>query len=193
MREASVERNTLETKVAARIFLDGEGKSDVRTGIGFYDHMLTAFARHGLFDLALTCEGDLNVDGHHTVEDSGIVLGQAIAKALGDKKGITRVGSCALPMDEALAFCALDISARPYLAFEADFHAPMVGDFATELAEEWFRAVAVNAGLTLHIRCTGKNSHHMLEAMFKAFGRALRQAAQLDPRVHGVPSTKGSL
>lgn len=192
-RRALEERNTLETKIRCSIDLDGAGKTRLESGIAFFDHMLNAFARHGLFDLELSCQGDLDVDGHHSVEDCGIVLGKAIAKALGDKRGIRRVGSCTLPMDESLAFCALDVSARPYLAFAADFPTQRCGGFDTELAKEFFRAVAVNAGLTLHLRVQGENSHHMLEALFKAFGRALRQGVELDERVQGVPSTKGVL
>ena len=193
IRCALEERNTLETKIRCAIDLDGAGKTRLESGIAFFDHMLNAFARHGLFDLELSCQGDLDVDGHHTVEDCGIVLGKAIAKALGDKRGIRRVGSCALPMDESLAFCALDVSTRPYLAFAADFPTERCGGFDTELAKEFFRAVAVNAGLTLHLRVQGENSHHMLEALFKAFGRALREGVSLDERVQGVPSTKGVL
>lgn len=192
-RRALEERNTLETKIRCSIDLDGAGKTRLESGIAFFDHMLNAFARHGLFDLELSCQGDLDVDGHHSVEDCGIVLGKAIAKALGDKRGIRRVGSCTLPMDESLAFCALDVSARPYLAFAADFPTQRCGGFDTELAKEFFRAVAVNAGLTLHLRVQGENSHHMLEALFKAFGRALREGVSLDERVQGVPSTKGVL
>ena len=192
-RCALEERNTLETKIRCAIDLDGAGKTRLESGIAFFDHMLNAFARHGLFDLELSCRGDLDVDGHHSVEDCGIVLGKAIAKALGDKRGIRRVGSCALPMDESLAFCALDVSARSYLAFAADFPTQRCGGFDTELAKEFFRAVAVNAGLTLHLRVQGENSHHMLEALFKAFGRALREGVSLDERVQGVPSTKGVL
>ena len=192
-RCALEERNTLETKIRCAIDLDGAGKTRLESGIAFFDHMLNAFARHGLFDLELSCRGDLDVDGHHSVEDCGIVLGKAIAKALGDKRGIRRVGSCTLPMDESLAFCALDVSARPYLAFAADFPTQRCGGFDTELAKEFFRAVAVNAGLTLHLRVQGENSHHKLEALFKAFGRALRQGVELDERVQGVPSTKGVL
>ena len=165
----------------------------MHSGIGFFDHMLSAVAKHGLFDLTVRVKGDLEVDGHHTVEDTGIVLGAAIAQALGDKKGIRRVGSCFMPMDESLSFCALDISGRPYLEYEAERPAPMCGDYASELCEEFFRAVAVAAGLTLHLKTTGRNTHHMIEAMYKAFARALRDAAAIDPRVKGVPSTKGVL
>ena len=192
-RSAAVQRRTLETDISCSLCLDGEGKASLNTGIAFFDHMLSAFARHGLFDLTLSCAGDLQVDGHDSVEDCGIVLGQAIAKALGDKAGLSRVGSCWLPMDESLAFCALDVSQRPYLAFDARFPTERCGSFDTELAQEFFRAVAVNAGLTVHLKVTGENSHHMLEALFKAFGRALRQGVAIDPRVKGVPSTKGVL
>ena len=180
MRSAEIARETRETSISLELELDGEGDANISTGIGFFDHMLDAMCRFGLIDLELKCTGDLDVDAHHTVEDCGICLGQAIARALGDKAGIMRVGSCMFPMDEALAVCALDISGR--------------GLFDCQLAEEFFRAVAVNAGITLHIRCEyGHNSHHMLEAMFKSFGRALMQAAEVSPRVRGVPSTKGVL
>lgn len=186
-------RKTGETDIQVVIDLDGEGKADIATGIGFFDHMLCAVAKHGLFDLTVKVQGDLEVDGHHTVEDTGIVLGAAIAQALGDKKGIRRVGSCFMPMDESLSFCALDISGRPFLQYEADLPAPMCGGYASELCEEFFRAVAVSAGLTVHLKTTGRNTHHMIEAMYKAFARALRDAVALDPRVKGVPSTKGVL
>ena len=193
MRIGEQARKTGETDIFVSIQLDGEGNADVHSGIGFFDHMLSAVAKHGLFDLTVRVKGDLEVDGHHTVEDTGIVLGAAIARALGDKKGICRVGSCFMPMDESLSFCALDISGRPYLEYEAELPAPMCGDYASELCEEFFRAVAVAAGLTLHLKTTGRNTHHMIEAMYKAFARALRDAAAIDPRVKGVPSTKGVL
>ena len=193
MRTAVVSRHTKETQIEVRLNLDGTGACSVSTGIGFFDHMLSAVAKHGLFDLTVRVKGDLEVDGHHTVEDTGIVLGAAIAQALGDKKGIRRVGLCFMPMDESLSFCALDISGRPYLEYEAELPAPMCGDYASELCEEFFRAVAVAAGLTLHLKTTGRNTHHMIEAMYKAFARALRDAASIDPRVKGVPSTKGVL
>ncbi len=194
MRKAEVSRESRETKISLTLNLDGSGRTDIRTGIGFFDHMLDAMCRFGLLDLTLRCEGDLQVDGHHTVEDVGIVLGRAIRDALGDRVGIRRVGSAWLPMDEALAFCALDISGRPYLAFGAEFTAPMVGAFDTQLAEEFFRALAGNAGLTLHLKAeAGRNDHHKLEALFKAFGLALRDAAAVDPRIQGVLSTKGML
>ena len=194
MRRAEVSRESRETKISLTLNLDGAGKTDIRTGIGFFDHMLDAMCRFGLFDLTLRCEGDLRVDGHHTVEDVGIVLGRALRETLGDRVGIRRAGSAWLPMDEALAFCALDISGRPYLAFDAAFAAPMVGAYDTQLTEEFFRALAGNAGLTLHLRlAAGKNDHHKIEALFKAFGLAMRDAAALDPRIQGVLSTKGML
>lgn len=194
MRTATITRTTRETDIALQLNLDGSGKTSLNTGVGFFDHMLDALSRFALLDLTLTCQGDIQVDAHHTVEDVGICLGRAIREALGDRAGIRRVGSAYLPMDEALAFAAIDISGRPYLAFDADFTAPMVGAFDTQLAEEFFRAVAVNAGLTVHVKVlAGRNDHHKLEALFKAFGLALRDAAAVDPRVTGVLSTKGAL
>lgn len=194
-RTATIERKTLETDIRLTLRLDGSGASHVATGIGFFDHMLTAFARHGLFDLELTVRGDLHVDGHHTVEDVGICLGQAISRALGDKAGIRRYGAAYVPMDEALVLCVVDVSGRPYLAFDGfRFATPLIGTFATELTEEFFRAVAVHAGITLHLRSHNPgNAHHVVEAAFKAFARALDEATRLDPRVQGIPSTKGSL
>ncbi|MBR6954405.1 MAG: imidazoleglycerol-phosphate dehydratase HisB [Clostridia bacterium] len=194
MRSAQTERKTRETDIALSLNLDGSGKTQIDTGVGFFDHMLDAFSRFALVDLTLRCRGDLAVDAHHTVEDVGICLGKALREALGDRAGIRRTGSAWMPMDEALAFCALDISGRPYLAFSASFLGPMCGTMDTQLAEEFFRAVAVNAGLTLHLRVAeGRNDHHKMEALFKAFGLALRDAAAVDPRVTGVLSTKGSL
>lgn len=194
MRTATITRTTKETDIALQLNLDGSGKTSLNTGVGFFDHMLDALSRFALLDLTLTCQGDTQVDAHHTVEDAGICLGRAIREALGDRAGIRRVGSAYLPMDEALAFAAIDISGRPYLAFDAEFTAPMVGAFDTQLAEEFFRAVAVNAGLTVHVKVlAGRNDHHKLEALFKAFGLALRDAAAVDPRVTGVLSTKGAL
>lgn len=194
MRTATITRTTKETDIALQLNLDGSGKTSLNTGVGFFDHMLDALSRFALLDLTLTCRGDIQVDAHHTVEDVGICLGQAIREALGDRAGIRRVGSAYLPMDEALAFAAIDISGRPYLTFDAEFTAPMVGAFDTQLAEEFFRAVAVNAGLTVHVKVlAGRNDHHKLEALFKAFGLALRDAAAVDPRVTGVLSTKGAL
>ena len=194
MRTATITRTTRETDIALQLNLDGSGQTSITTGVGFFDHMLDALSRFALLDLTLTCRGDTQVDAHHTVEDTGICLGRAIREALGDRAGIRRVGSAYLPMDEALAFAAIDISGRPYLAFDAEFTAPMVGAFDTQLAEEFFRAVAVNAGLTVHVKVlAGRNDHHKLEALFKAFGLALRDAAAVDPRVTGVLSTKGAL
>lgn len=194
MRTATITRTTRETDIALQLNLDGSGKTSLNTGVGFFDHMLDALSRFALLDLTLTCRGDIQVDAHHTVEDVGICLGRAIREALGDRAGIRRVGSAYLPMDEALAFAAIDISGRPYLTFDAEFTAPMVGAFDTQLAEEFFRAVAVNAGLTVHVKVlAGRNDHHKLEALFKAFGLALRDAAAVDPRVTGVLSTKGAL
>ena len=194
MRTANMARATRETDISLTLNLDGSGRTELSTGVGFFDHMLDAFCRFALIDLTLRCKGDLQVDAHHTVEDVGICLGRAIREALGDRAGIRRVGSAYLPMDEALAFAAIDISGRPYLAFQAEFAAPMVGTMDTQLAEEFFRAVAVNAGLTVHAKVLeGRNDHHRMEALFKAFGLALRDAARLEKRVQGVLSTKGSL
>ena len=194
MREATISRKTRETDISLTLSLDGSGRTSIVTGIGFFDHMLDALCRFGQLDLTLRCAGDLDVDAHHTVEDCGICLGKALREALGDRAGIRRVGSAYLPMDEALAFAALDISGRPYLAWSAAFLAPMCGGMDTQLAEEFFRALAVNAGLTLHLKVIeGRNDHHKMEALFKAFGLALREAAGPDGRVRGVLSTKGSL
>lgn len=193
-RIANVKRDTKETFIDLTLDMDGSGKAQISTGVGFFDHMLDAFSRFALVDLTLNCKGDLHVDAHHTVEDCGICLGRAIREALGDRAGIRRVGSAYLPMDEALAFAAIDISGRPYLTFDATFAAPMCGAMDTQLAEEFFRAVSVNAGLTVNMKVIdGKNDHHKMEALFKAFGLALRDAASLDPRVVGVLSTKGKL
>ena len=192
-RAATVVRQTKETNIELTLGLDG-GEVVVDTGVGFFDHMLTALAVHGGFGLQLTAEGDWNVDCHHTVEDTGIVLGRAFKQALGDRSGIVRYGHAMIPMDEALGFCAVDVSGRPYLVFDAEFAAPMCGQFDTQLAEEFFRAFAVNAGLTLHLKVLyGKNDHHKLEALSKALGLALRDAASIDNRIEGVLSTKGSL
>jgi imidazoleglycerol-phosphate dehydratase len=192
MRTAEIKRKTKETDIEVFVKLDGEGKVSIDTGIGFFDHMLTAFGVHGGMDLDIRCTGDLNVDGHHTVEDVGIVLGQAVAKALGNKSGIARYGSAFVPMDEALAFCALDISGRPFLAFNADFTDSRCGEFDTCLTEEFFRAFAMNSGITLHIREEyGKNDHHIIEGMFKAAAHALKDAAAITGG--GVLSTKGVL
>ncbi len=194
MRTASITRKTKETDIALTLCIDGTGKTELSTGVGFFDHMLDALCRFAQFDLALNCAGDLQVDAHHTVEDVGICLGKALREALGDRAGIRRVGSAYLPMDEALAFAAIDVSGRPYLAWDADFTAPMCGAMDTQLAEEFFRAVAVNAGLTVHMNLlAGRNDHHKMEALFKAFGLALRDAARIDTNIQGVLSTKGSL
>lgn len=193
-RTAEIQRKTKETDICVTINLDGAGKAEISTGIGFFDHMLEGFSRHGFFDLSCHVKGDLHVDGHHTVEDTGIVLGQAIAKALGDKKGICRYGSFTLPMDDALVLCAVDLCGRPYLNFDCTFPVERVGALDTELVREFFYAVSYSAGMNLHIKLLdGVNAHHMIEAMFKAFAKALDQAVALDPRVTGVLSTKGSL
>lgn len=193
-RIAQIDRKTTETNITIEVNLDGEGIYNIDTGIGFFDHMLSLAAKHGIIDLSIKAEGDLYVDAHHTVEDVGIALGKCIEKALGDKKGITRYGTSFLPMDETLAMVSMDISGRPYLVFEAEFNSPMVGEMDTELVEEFFRALAFNAGITLHTKVLyGKNAHHMIEALFKAFGRALREAVTKDERIKGVMSTKGSL
>ena len=194
MREAQVERKTAETSIRLSLELDGKGISNVDTGIGFFDHMLTLFAAHGLFDLTLDCDGDIEVDGHHSLEDIGIALGTAVRQAIGDKAGIHRYGTFYLPMDEALAFVSLDISGRPFLVYDGGDLAPMIGDYDTELTEEFLRAFAVHAGITLHVRVLyGRNSHHKIEGIFKALGHALRIAVEKDPRVEGIPSTKGVL
>ncbi len=194
MRTATISRETKETTIAITIDLDGSGKTQLNTGVGFFDHMLDAFSRFALVDLSVSCKGDLYVDEHHTIEDVGICLGKAIRDALGDRAGIRRVGSAYMPMDEALAFAAIDISGRPYLAYTADFATLRCGDMGVQMAEEFFRAVVVNAGLTVHLNVVaGRNDHHKLEAMFKAFGLALRDAMAADPRVTGVLSTKGAL
>ena len=193
-RKAEVTRKTGETDITVIIDLDGSGKSDINTGIGFFDHMLSALARHGFFDLTVKAVGDINVDGHHTVEDTGIVLGQAISKALGDKKGIKRYGNFLLPMDDALVLSAIDLCGRPYFEMDAEFTSPMVGEFDTQLVREFFYSVSYSAMMNLHLRViTGINDHHKIEAMFKAFAKALDEATMLDERVTGVLSTKGSL
>ena len=194
MRTAEIIRNTKETKIRVLLNLDGTGKSDIHTGVGFFDHMLDGFARHGLFDLTVEVTGDLEVDCHHTIEDTGIVLGQAIKEAVGDKKGIKRFGSCILPMDESLVLCAIDLSGRPYLVFDGEFTVEKVNDLDTEMVKEFFYAISYAAGMNLHIKVLQSgNNHHMIEAMFKAFGRALDEAVTLDPRITDVLSTKGSL
>ena len=194
MRNAEITRKTKETDILVNLNIDGTGKSEINTGIGFFDHMLEGFSKHGFFDLSCKVTGDLNVDGHHTIEDTGIVLGQAIKAAIGDKKGIKRYGYFILPMDESLVLCAIDLCGRPYLQFECDFTAAKVGDMETELTREFFYAVSYSAGMNLHIKMlTPGNNHHMMEAMFKAFGKALDMACSYDERVTDVLSTKGSL
>lgn len=195
MRKASIERKTNETEVSVSIDLDGSGAYDVNTGVGFLDHMLELLARHSLIDIKLRAKGDTHIDFHHTAEDSGIALGQAIAKALGDRKGIRRYASLHLPMDEALTRGAIDISGRPYLVWKVTFSRPRIGEFDTELVREWFQAFAMNAGVTLHIETLhGDNNHHIAESCFKALARALREAIEIDPRQKDrIPSTKGSL
>lgn len=193
-REASIERNTKETRISLKLNLDGTGCGTITTGVGFFDHMLEGFARHGLFDLSLQVEGDLQVDDHHTVEDTGIVLGTAIREACGDKKGIRRYGSCILPMDEVLVLCAVDLSGRPYYSSDAVFSTEKIGDMASELIREFFYAVSYSGMMNLHFKVlTGGNSHHLAEAMFKSFAKALDQAFRYDPRISDVLSTKGSL
>lgn len=193
-RMAELSRKTRETDITARLDIDGAGTSDIHTGIGFFDHMLEGFSRHGFFDLTISAKGDLQVDGHHTVEDTGIVLGTVIREALSDKKGIRRYASCILPMDESLVLCAVDLSGRPYLSFEAEFTAERVGDLDTELVREFFYAVSYTAGMNLHLKVlTPGNNHHMIEAMFKAFAKAMDEATSIDPRITGVLTTKGSL
>ncbi|MBQ9905859.1 MAG: imidazoleglycerol-phosphate dehydratase HisB [Oscillospiraceae bacterium] len=193
MREATVTRNTRETQITVSVKLDGKGESDISTGIGFFDHMLTALSRHSGISMQIHANGDLHVDGHHTVEDTGIVLGQALNQALGDKSGIARYGSAYIPMDEALSFCALDLSNRPYVVFRGTFTNQMIGQYDACLTEEFFRALAVNAGITLHLdMCYGCNDHHKCEALFKAFAHALKAAIRFNED-GAVLSTKGVL
>lgn len=194
MRSGNVERKTLETGISAEWCLDGSGSCEINTGIGFFDHMLTLLAKHSFSDLVVHAVGDLDVDSHHTVEDCGIVLGQALKEAVGDKAGIHRYGNCFLPMDESLVQVCLDFSGRPYLVFDADIPKVQLGIYDAEMTEEFFRALAMQAGLTLHIRVLyGKNTHHIIEAIFKGFARALAEAVAFDSRVHGVMSSKGTL
>ncbi|MFN3883457.1 MAG: imidazoleglycerol-phosphate dehydratase HisB [Rhodocyclaceae bacterium] len=195
MRSAEISRNTLETQVRVQLDLDGSGRSHLATGIGFFDHMLDQIARHGLIDLTIEARGDLHIDAHHTVEDVGITLGQALAQALGDKKGLARYGHAYVPLDEALARVVIDLSGRPGLVFDVEFTRARIGEFDVDLVREFFQALVNHAGITLHIDVLrGANAHHQAEAVFKAFARALRMAASLDPRTAGlVPSTKGSL
>ncbi len=195
MRKASITRKTAETDIAVEIDLDGSGAYDNRTGVGFFDHMLDQLARHAMIDMKVTCTGDLHIDDHHSVEDTGIALGQALAQALGDKAGIRRYGECALPMDDAQVRAALDLSGRPYLVWNLAMPTPKIGTFDTELVREFFQAFATHGGITLHVDLVhGLNSHHIAEAAFKSVARALRIAVEPDPRAAGrVPSTKGAL
>ena len=193
-RIADCKRTTKETDIALTLNLDGSGKADIDTGIGFFDHMLDGFSRHGMFDLNVRVKGDLIVDCHHTIEDTGIVLGTAIKEAVGDKKGMKRFGNCILPMDETLVLCAVDLSGRPYLSFDGEFTTDRVGYMDTEMVKEFFYAISYTAGMNLHIKVlSGGNNHHMIEAMFKAFARALDEATGFDPRITDILSTKGSL
>lgn len=193
-RTANIKRKTKETDINMSLTLDGAGKGEINTGIGFFDHMLEGFSKHGFFNLTVSVNGDLDVDGHHTVEDTGIVLGAAIKEALGDKVGIKRYGSFILPMDDALCLCAIDLCDRPYLSFKCDFPVERVGNLDTELVKEFFYAVSYSAGMNIHLKMmSGSNAHHMIEAMFKAFGKALDEAVSYDERITGVLSTKGTL
>ena len=194
IREVFAQRNTKETQIQLKLNLDGTGVSDISTGIGFFDHMLEGFTRHGLFDLQLRVQGDLQVDDHHTIEDTGIVLGSVIREAVGDKKGIRRYGSFILPMDETLVLCAVDLCGRPYFSWDAQFPTEKIGGMSTEMVREFFYAVSYSAQMNLHIKVlTPGNSHHMAEAMFKSFAKALDMAVSFDPRITDVLSTKGSL
>ena len=194
MRRYETSRTTRETDVAVALDLDGSGKSEISTGIGFFDHMLTALAMHSGFDLTIKTHGDLEVDCHHTIEDTGIVLGQVIREAVGDKKGIVRYGTCILPMDESLVLCSLDLSGRPYYVSDVEFPTERVGEMDTQMVKEFFYAISYSAGMNLHFKMlSGSNSHHMIEGMFKAFAKALDMATTHDPRITDVLSTKGSL
>jgi imidazoleglycerol-phosphate dehydratase len=193
-RSASVERSTTETQIRLDVNLDGTGQAHLATGVGFFDHMLTLLARHSLIDLTVEAKGDLQIDAHHTVEDVGLCLGKALREALGDKAGIRRYGDATVPMDETLVTAALDLSGRPFLVWRADVPNELLGQFSSQLAEEFWRAVSSSGALTLHVVCHhGRNTHHLIEGIFKATARALRQAVELDPRATGVPSTKGVL
>ena len=194
MRKADLKRKTKETDISVTVNLDGTGSSSISTGIGFLDHMLDLFAKHGMFDLTVKCKGDLHVDDHHTTEDVGIAMAKAFTQALGEKKGIARYGTAYVPMDEALARCVLDLSGRSALVFNAEFNRKKVGDLSTEMIEHFFQSFAENLKANIHIEVLyGKNTHHKIEAIFKAFARAMRQACEMDPRVKGVLSTKGTL
>ena len=193
-RDASVIRKTKETDINLTLHIDGSGKSNISTGVGFFDHMLEGFSKHGFFDLDVNVNGDLQVDAHHTVEDTGIVLGQAIAEAIGDKQGMKRYGSFILPMDDALVLCAIDLCGRPYFQFDLEFPTEKIGSFDTELVREFFYAISYKCGMNLHMKMlSGVNSHHIAEAAFKAFAKALDQATSIDERIDGILSTKGSL
>ncbi|MEG1945954.1 MAG: imidazoleglycerol-phosphate dehydratase HisB [Lachnospiraceae bacterium] len=193
-RNAQQNRKTKETDISLFLNIDGKGETKLNTGVGFFDHMLDGFARHGLFDLKVQVTGDLVVDTHHTIEDTGIVLGNAIAKSVGNKQGIKRYGSCILPMDETLVLCAIDLSGRPYFSFEGEFTTDRVGYMDTEMVREFFYAISYSAGMNLHMKIlSGANNHHMIEGLFKSFGRALDEATQVDPRITDIMSTKGSL
>jgi imidazoleglycerol-phosphate dehydratase len=194
MRSAEVQRNTLETRIRVKLDLDGNGKSKLSTGVGFFDHMLDQIARHGMIDLEVEAQGDLHIDAHHTVEDVGITLGQALAKAVGDKKGVRRYGHAYVPLDEALSRVVIDLSGRPGLVFEVPFVRGTVGEFDVDLVREFFQGLVNHAAITVHVDALrGDNAHHQAETVFKAFGRALRMAVETDPRASGIPSTKGSL
>ncbi len=192
-RQAAIKRKTSETNIEIELNLDGSGKHEISTGVGFLDHMLTAVSVHSLFDLEVQAKGDLHIDSHHTIEDVGIVLGQALNQAVGDRKGINRVGHAYVPMDEALGFVALDFSGRPYTIFQAEWATPAIGHFPTDLVQHFFESVAVHGRITLHAKVDGRNDHHKAEALFKALARALRTAVELDPRRTDVASTKGTL
>ncbi len=193
-RSAVITRNTKETEISMEFIVDGSGKAQIETGIGFFNHMLDSFTRHGFFDMKLAVKGDLYVDSHHTIEDTGIVLGQAIKSALGDKQGIKRYGSFVLPMDETLVLCAIDLSGRPYLSYDLMFSTDKVGYMETEMVKEFFYAISYSAGMNLHIKqLSGGNNHHIMEAAFKAFAKALDEACSVDARIQGVLSTKGSI
>ena len=194
MRKAEIKRKTNETDILVNVNIDGSGISDIDTGVGFFDHMLGLYAKHSLMDIKIKCTGDTFIDCHHTVEDVGIALGQATKEALGDKMGISRYGTCFLPMDEALAMVSLDISGRSYLVFDGEFSTPKLGDFDTEMVEDFFMAFSSACGVTLHVKVMyGRNTHHIIEAIFKAFAKAMDKATIIDSRVTGVPSTKGVL
>ncbi len=193
-RTAELERNTAETKIKMKLNIDGSGKNKISTGIGFFDHMLTHISKHGFIDLDIEAKGDIEVDSHHSIEDVGIVFGKCLSDAIGDKKGIKRYGHSVVPMDETLVLCAVDFSGRAFLDFDAKFSVDKLGDFDTEMTEEFFRAVAYNCGINLHIKVlSGKNNHHIAEGIFKAFGRAVDMALEIDNRINGVLSTKGVL